>query len=66
MGKAVKLIYVIEMENGETHVVSTDKRQMARWYAMDYLRDKPRLTDKGYTGVVSEDFSFSPTFRRRR
>ena len=31
MGKAVKLIYVIEMENGETHVVSTDKRQMARW-----------------------------------
>ena len=66
MGKIAKMIYVIEMENWETHVVSTDKRQMARWYAMDYLRDKPRLTDKGYTGVVSEDFSFSPTFRRRR
>ena len=66
MGKVVKMIYVIEMESGETHVVSTDKRQMARWYAMDYLRDKPRLIDKGYTSVVSEDFSFSPTFRRRR
>ena len=66
MGMVVKMIFVIELECGEIHVVSTDKRQMARWYAMDYLRDKPRLTDKGYAGVVSGDFTFAPTFRRRR
>lgn len=66
MERVVSLFYVIELDNGETHIISTDKRQMARWYAMDYLRDKPQLTDKGYRGVVSEGFHFAPTFRRRK
>ncbi len=66
MEKVVKLFYAIELENGETRVVSTDKRQMARWYALDYLKDKPRLTEKGYTAIVSDSFYFSPAFRKRK
>lgn len=64
MERVVSLFYVIELDNGETHIISTDKRQMARWYAMDYLRDKPRLTDKGYTGVVADGIRFAPAFRK--
>lgn len=66
MERVARLFYAIELENGETHIISTDKRQMARWYAMDYLRDKPQSTDKGYRGVVSEDFHFTPAFRRKK
>lgn len=66
MERVAKLLYVIELDNGETHIISTDKRQMARWYAMDYLRDKPRLTDKGYTGVVADGIRFAPTFRKQK
>lgn len=66
MERVVSLLYVIQMDDGETHIISTDKRQMARWYAMDYLRDKPQLTDKGYRGVVSEGFYFTPAFRRKK
>lgn len=66
MVKAAKIIYAFELENGETCIVSTDKRQMARWYALDYLKEKPRLTDKGYQAVVSEGFYFCPAFRKRK
>jgi len=66
MEKAVKLFYAIGLENGETRIVSTDKRQMARWYALDYLKDKPKLTEKGYTAIVSGGFYFSPAFRKRK
>lgn len=66
MERVAKLFYAIELENGETHIISTDKRQMARWYAMDYLRDKPRLTDKGYRGIVADGVRFTPTFRMRK
>lgn len=66
MEKVARLLYVIELENGEIHIISTDKRQMARWYAMDYLRDKPRMTDKGYTGVVADGVRFTPAFRKQK
>ena len=66
MGKVVKIFYAIEHENGETHIISTDKRQMARWYALDYFREKPQLTDKGYRAVVSKGFYFSPCFRKKK
>lgn len=66
MERVASLLYVIQTDDGETYIISTDKRQMARWYAMDYLRDKPQLTDKGYRGVVSEGFYFTPAFRRKK
>lgn len=31
MGKGVKAFHAWELENGETCIISTDKRQMARW-----------------------------------
>lgn len=65
MERVVRLLYVIQMDDGKIHIISTDKRQMARWYAMDYLRDKPRMTDKGYTGVVADGVRFTPTFRKQ-
>ena len=61
-----KTLYVIGLDNGETCVISTDKRQMARWYALDYLRDKPKPTEKGYKAVVSDGFYFSPAFRKKK
>lgn len=64
--KVVKMLYAFMQDNGETCVVSTDKRQMARWYALDYFKEKPKLTDKGYKAVVSDGFYFSPAFRRKR
>lgn len=66
MGKVVKLFYIFELANGETCVISTDKKQMARWYALDYLKDKPQLTEKGYKAIVSDGFYFSPAFRKRK
>ena len=66
MEKAVKTFYALTLENGEPYVVSPDKRQMARWYALDYLKDKPRLTEKGYQAAVSEGFTFRPAFRKRK
>ena len=53
MAWANKMFYAFELKNGEFCIVSTDKKQMARWYALDYLKDKPQLTDKGYKAVVS-------------
>lgn len=53
--------------NGRCLVVSDDKRQMARWYALDYLVDKPiRRSDGLYVGSVSEGFTFAPGFRKRK
>lgn len=66
MEKVAKLLYAFELENGEAFIVSTDKRQMARWYALDYLKDKPKLTEKGYRAAVSDGFHFSPSFRKRK
>ena len=52
--------------NGQTVVLSDDKRAMARWYALDYLVDKPREAKAGiYMAAVSTDFYFRPAFRRR-
>ena len=34
MGKDVKAFHALGLENGETCIISTDKRQMARWYAL--------------------------------
>ena len=65
MTTAVKAFHALELENGEICIISTDKRQMARWYALDYLKEKPLLTEKGYRAVVSDDFRFSPAFRKR-
>ncbi|KAI4439692.1 hypothetical protein FMM80_10665 [Schaedlerella arabinosiphila] len=66
MGKVAKMLYIVVQDNGETYVISTDKRQMARWYALDYLRDKPKPTEKGYKAVVSDGFYFSPAFRKKK
>lgn len=66
MAKDVKAFHVLELENGETCIISTDKRQMARWYALDYLKEKPQLTEKGYRAAVSDGFYFSPAFRKRK
>lgn len=35
MVKDVKAFHALELESGETCIISTDKRQMARWYALD-------------------------------
>lgn len=63
--QATKSLCVFQLENGETCILCTDKKQMARWYALDYLRDKPQLTDKGYKAIVADGFYFSPAFRKK-
>ena len=65
MRKEVKAFHALELENGETCIISTDKRQMARWYALDYLKEKPVQTDKGYHAVVSDSYRFTPAFRKK-
>lgn len=66
MWKDVKAFHVLELENGETCIISTDKRQMARWYALDYLKEKPLLTEKGYRAIVSDGYRFTPDFREKK
>ena len=66
MEKVVKLLYAFELEDGKAYIASTDKRQIARWYALDYLKEKPQLTEKGYRAAVSDGFYFSPAFRKRK
>ena len=66
MAWAKKMFYSFELQNGEVCIISTDKKQMARWYALDYFVDKQQLTDKGYKAVVSDDYYFAPAFRRRK
>ena len=65
MGKDIRAFHALELENGETCIISTDKRQMARWYALDYLREKPEWTEKGYRAIVSDGFRFTPAFRKK-
>lgn len=66
MAKDVKAFHVLELENGNTCIISTDRKQMARWYALDYLKEKPLPTEKGYRAVVSDGFRFTPAFRRKK
>lgn len=66
MWKDVKAFHVLELESGETCIISTDKRQMARWYALDYLKEKPLLTEKGYRAIVSDGYRFTPAFREKK
>lgn len=66
MEKVAKLLYALELENGDTCIISTDKRQMARWYALDYFKDKPQLTEKGYHAIVSDGVYFAPAFRKMK
>jgi len=66
MANIIKSLQVVEFENGTTRVVSSNKRQMARWYALDYLKEKPRLTEKGtYIADVASDYYFAPAFRKK-
>lgn len=65
MEKVVKLLYAFELEDGKAYIASTDKRQMARWYGLDYLKEKPVHTEKGYRAIVSDGFRFTPAFRKK-
>lgn len=65
MGKDVKAFHALELENGETCIISPDKRQMARWYALDYLKEKPVQTENGYRAIVSDGYRFTPAFRKK-
>jgi len=65
MAKDAKAFHALELENGETCIISTDKRQMARWYGLDYLKEKPVHTEKGYRAIVSDGFRFTPSFRKK-
>ncbi|QHS02488.1 hypothetical protein [Pediococcus acidilactici] len=65
MAKVVKSFQVLKMDDGSTCIISPDKRQMARWFALDYLKDKPQLNSQGYyVAVLSSSYRFVPTFRR--
>ena len=66
MAKDVKAFHVLELEHGDTCFFSTDRKQMARCYAMYYLKEKPLPTEKGYRAVVSDGFRFTPAFRRKK
>jgi len=63
--KGVKAFHALELENGETCIISTDRKQMARWYALDYLKEKPQPTENGYRAVVSGGYRFTPAFRKK-
>ena len=65
MWKDVKAFHALGLENGETSIISTDKRQMARWYALDHLKEKPVQTENGYRAIVSGGFRFTPAFRKK-
>lgn len=66
MVQAIKNFQVLELDDGTVRVISTDKRQMARWYGLDYLQDKAKLTQNGsYIALMSLEYSFTPTFRKR-
>lgn len=66
MAKVVKSFQVAEFDDGTVRVISSDKRQMARWFALDYFHDKPQLTQQGlYVALLSGDYYFSAGFRKR-
>lgn len=61
-----KNFQIHELPDGQVIVLSKNKRQMAGWYALDYLLDKPELTDKGnYRATMNPEYFFSPGFRRK-
>ncbi|MGO0154614.1 hypothetical protein ACTL31_03345 [Leuconostoc mesenteroides] len=66
MVQAIKSFQVLELDDGTIRVISSNKQQMARWYGLDYLQDKARLTQNGtYIALMSSKYSFAPTFRKR-
>lgn len=66
MAQVVKTFQVVEFDDGLTRIISTDKKQMARWYALDYLQDKAQKTNQGaYVALLSPAFYFSAGFRKR-
>lgn len=66
MAQVVKTFQVVEFDDGLTRIISTDKKQMARWYALDYLQDKAQKTSQGaYVALLSPAFYFSAGFRKR-
>lgn len=66
MAQIVKTFQVVEFDDGSTRIISTDKKQMARWYALDYLQDKAQKTSQGtYVALLSPAFYFSAGFRKR-
>ncbi|MTB36804.1 hypothetical protein [Streptococcus uberis] len=67
MKKIIKSFQVIELDDGTTRVISGDKKQMARWYALDYFIDKAELQSNGqFVAILSDKFFFSPGFRKRK
>lgn len=65
MTNDIKAFHALKLESGETCIISTDKRQMARWYALDYLKEKPVQTEKGFRAIVSDGYRFTPAFRKK-
>ncbi|MGX7014722.1 hypothetical protein [Vagococcus silagei] len=66
MAQVVKTLQVVEFDDGLTRIISTDKKQMARSYALDYLQDKAQKTSQGaYVALLSSAFYFSAGFRKR-
>lgn len=66
MTQIVKTLQVMEFDDGSVRVVSSDKRQMARWYGLDYLKDKAQVSAKGsFYSEVASNFYFAPTFRKK-
>ncbi|MFR7931657.1 MAG: hypothetical protein ACLU4Q_02945 [Streptococcus thermophilus] len=60
MTKMIKTFQVVEFDDGTVRVINSDKRQMARWFALDYFVDKPQLTQQGlYVALLSQDYYFS-------
>lgn len=63
----IKSFQMVEFDDGTTRVISTDKRQMARWYGLDYLQDKAQQTNQGtYIALLAKDYYFSAGFRKRK
>lgn len=66
MTKMIKTFQVVDFDDGTVRVINSDKRQMARWFALDYFVDKPQLTQQGlYVALLSQDYYFSAGFRKR-
>ena len=66
MTKMIKTFQVVEFDDGTVRVINSDKRQMARWFALDYFVDKPQLTQQGlYVALLSQDYYFSAGSRKR-
>ena len=66
MTKMIKTFQVVEFDDGTVRVINSDKRQMARWFALDYFVDEPQLTQQGlYVALLSQDYYFSAGFRKR-